>query len=128
MKLAFFDDFKLGVIAGDSVVDVTNVVKDISRLGPQDVMRGVIERFDALKGQLADAAAKGQGKPVSQVRFRLPLKQAMTTTSPLVGIKPSPSRPGAVMWWSPRYCPGWCGVPRCEQTSSRSVAAIGHAI
>src|SRR6266849_6596541 len=29
--------------------------------------------FDALKGKLADAAAKGQGKPVSQVRFRPPL-------------------------------------------------------
>ena len=55
MKLAFFDDFKLGVVAGDSVVDVTEVVKDISRLGPQDVMRGVIERFDALKGKLASS-------------------------------------------------------------------------
>src|SRR6266699_1462623 len=71
MKLAFFDAFKLGVVTGDSVVDVTDVVKDISRLGPQDVMRGVIERFDVLKGKLA--AAKGQGKPVSQVRFRPPL-------------------------------------------------------
>ena len=49
MKLAFFDDFKLGVVAGDKVVDVTVAVKDIPRLGPQDVMRGVIERFDALK-------------------------------------------------------------------------------
>jgi len=73
MKLAFFDDFKLGVIAGGSVVDVTDIVKDISRLGPQDVMRGVIERFDGLKGQFADAAAKRRGKPVSQVRFRPPL-------------------------------------------------------
>src|ERR1700680_4864840 len=73
MKLGFFDDFKLGVVAGDGVVDVTEVVKDISRLGPQDVMRGEIERFDTLKGKLADAAAKGQGKPVSQVRFRPPL-------------------------------------------------------
>src|SRR6266436_9730464 len=73
MKLAFFDDFKLGVVAGDKVVDVTDAVKDIPQLGPQDVMRGVIERFDALKDRLADAAAKGQGKPVSQVRFRPPL-------------------------------------------------------
>ena len=56
MKLAFFDDFKLGVIAGSSAVDVTDIVKDISRLGPQDVMRGVIERFDALKGQFAGQA------------------------------------------------------------------------
>ena len=66
MKLAFFDDFKVGVVAGDSVVDVTDVVKDISRLGPQDVMRGVIERFDELEGKLAHAAAKGQGKPVAR--------------------------------------------------------------
>src|SRR6516164_7428816 len=28
---AFFDDFKLGVVAGDKVVDVTDVVKDIPR-------------------------------------------------------------------------------------------------
>jgi 2-keto-4-pentenoate hydratase/2-oxohepta-3-ene-1,7-dioic acid hydratase in catechol pathway len=61
------------VVAGDSVVDVTDVVKDIPRLGPQDVMRGVIERFDALKGRLADVVAKGKGKSVSQVRFRPPL-------------------------------------------------------
>src|SRR5499433_1771829 len=73
MKLAFFDDFKLGVVAGDNVVDVTDAVKDIPRLGPQDVMRGVIERFDALKDRLADAAAKGRGKPLSQVKFRPPL-------------------------------------------------------
>src|SRR6201993_46969 len=73
MKLAFFDDFKLGVVAGDKVVDVTDVVKDIPRLGPQDVMRGVIERFDALKDRLVNAAAKLHGKPVSQVRLRPPL-------------------------------------------------------
>lgn len=73
MKLAFFDDFKLGVVAGDKVVDVTDVVKDIPRLEPQDVMRGVIERFDALKDRLGDAVAKGHGKPVSQVRLRPPL-------------------------------------------------------
>src|SRR6516162_6252592 len=71
MKLAFFDDFNLGVVAGDKVVDVTDMVKDIPRLGPQDVMRGVIERFDALKDRLVDAAAKGHGE--SQVRLRPPL-------------------------------------------------------
>src|ERR1700722_17125324 len=73
MKIAFFDDFRLGVVTGDKIVDVTNVVKDIPRLGPQDVIRGVIEKFDTLKGKLADAAAKGQGKPISQIKFRPPL-------------------------------------------------------
>ena len=73
MKLAFFDDFKLGVITGDTIVDVSDVVKDIPRLGPQDVIRGVIERFGEFKGKLADAAAKGTGKPLSQVKLRPPL-------------------------------------------------------
>jgi 2-keto-4-pentenoate hydratase/2-oxohepta-3-ene-1,7-dioic acid hydratase in catechol pathway len=73
MKLAFFDDFKFGVVNGDKVVDVTDVVKDIPHLGPQDIMRGVIENWSTYKGKLADAAAKGQGKPVSQVKFRPPL-------------------------------------------------------
>jgi 2-keto-4-pentenoate hydratase/2-oxohepta-3-ene-1,7-dioic acid hydratase in catechol pathway len=73
MKLAFFDDFKLGVVTGDKVVDVSDVVKDIPKLGPQDVIRTVIEQWGTYKGKLADAAAKGQGKPVSQVKFRAPL-------------------------------------------------------
>jgi 2-keto-4-pentenoate hydratase/2-oxohepta-3-ene-1,7-dioic acid hydratase in catechol pathway len=73
MKLAFFDDFKFGVVTGDKVVDVSDMVMDIPRLGPQDVIRGVIERFGELKSKLADAAAKGQGNPVSQVKFRPPL-------------------------------------------------------
>jgi 2-keto-4-pentenoate hydratase/2-oxohepta-3-ene-1,7-dioic acid hydratase in catechol pathway len=37
------------------------------------VIRGVIEQWGTYKGKLADAAAKGQGKPVSQVKFRAPL-------------------------------------------------------
>jgi 2-keto-4-pentenoate hydratase/2-oxohepta-3-ene-1,7-dioic acid hydratase in catechol pathway len=73
MKLAFFGDFKLGVVNGDNIVDVSDAVKDIPRLGPQDVMRGVIERFDAYKSKLADAAAKGKAVPVSQVKLRPPL-------------------------------------------------------
>ena len=31
MKLAFFDDYKLGVVVGDKIVDVSAVVKDIPR-------------------------------------------------------------------------------------------------
>src|SRR5215471_15568876 len=73
MKLAYFDDFKLGVVNGDAIVDVSAVVKDIPQLGPQDVMRGLIERFDAYKGRLADAAKSGKGVPLSQVRIRPPL-------------------------------------------------------
>ncbi len=65
MKLAFFDDFRFGVVTGDKIADVTDVVKDIPHLGPQDIIRGVIEKFDTFKGKLADAAAKAPSKSVS---------------------------------------------------------------
>src|SRR5215468_4597065 len=73
MKIVFFDDFKLGVLKGDAVVDVSNVVKDIPRLGPQDVIRGVIEGFGELRPRLEAAAAQGQGTPLDRVKIRPPL-------------------------------------------------------
>ena len=61
MKLVFFDDYKLGVVKGDRVVDVSSVVRDIPHTGPGDLMNGLIARFDQYKGRLDDAAASGQG-------------------------------------------------------------------
>src|SRR2546426_12513297 len=73
MKLLFFDDFKLGVLRGDAVVDVSDAVKDIPHTGPHNLISGLIERFADYKGRLESAAARGQGKPVSQVRIRPPI-------------------------------------------------------
>jgi 2-keto-4-pentenoate hydratase/2-oxohepta-3-ene-1,7-dioic acid hydratase in catechol pathway len=73
MKILFFDDFKLGVLKGDTVVDVSRVVQDIPHLGPQDIIRGVIERFAEFRPRLEAAAAQGQGVPVDRVKIRPPL-------------------------------------------------------
>src|SRR5215470_9286524 len=73
MKLLYFDDFRLGVLKGDAVVDVMDAVKDIPHIGPHDLISGLIERFAEYKGRLEGAVARGQGKPVSQVRVRPPL-------------------------------------------------------
>ena len=73
MKLLYFDDFKLGVLKGDSVVDVSAVVKDIPHIGPHDLISGLIARFGEYRGKLQDAVAKGSGVPVSGVRVRPPI-------------------------------------------------------
>ena len=73
MKILLFDDWKLGVLEGDTVVDVSDVVKDIPHLGPHDLINGLITRFDGYKAKLRDIAAKGKGVPVSRVRLRAPL-------------------------------------------------------
>jgi len=73
MKLVFFDDFKLGVLKGDTVVDVSRVVRDIPHTGPQRLMKGLIERFGEYRAALEKAAAAGNGVPAASVRIRPPL-------------------------------------------------------
>ena len=73
MKLVYFDDYKLGVLKGDRVVDVSSVVRDIPNTGPGDLINGLIARFDQYRAKLNDAAASGQGVALSSVRLRPPL-------------------------------------------------------
>src|SRR5438093_2196206 len=73
VKILFFDDFKLGVLKGDAVVDVSDTVRDIPHLGPHDLISGLIERFATYRQRLEEAASRGKGVPVSQVRIRPPL-------------------------------------------------------
>ena len=77
MKLLFFDDFKLGVMKGDLVVDVSQVVRDIPHTGPGNLISGLIERFADYRGALEKASADGRGVPLGSVRIRPPLPRAV---------------------------------------------------
>ena len=72
MKLAFFDDYKLGVVKGDTIYDVSSAVRDIPHLGPHDLINGLIARYGDYKKRLEDASASG-GKPLSSVKLQPPL-------------------------------------------------------
>ena len=74
MKLLYFDDFKLGVLKADNtVVDVSASVRDIPHTGPHNLISGLIEHFGDYRAKLEEAAAKGKGVPIAQVRIRPPL-------------------------------------------------------
>jgi 2-keto-4-pentenoate hydratase/2-oxohepta-3-ene-1,7-dioic acid hydratase in catechol pathway len=73
VKLLYFDDFKLGVLKGDQVVDVSAAVADIPHTGPDNLISGLIERWDQYKSKVEAAANTGKGVPVSSVRIRPPL-------------------------------------------------------
>ena len=73
MKLAFFNDFKLGVLKDGQIVDVSDAVKDVKHVTPQDLIAGVISNFSKLKPGIEAAAQKGKGVPVDSVRIRPPL-------------------------------------------------------
>ncbi len=72
MKILFFDDFKLGILSGDKIVDVSQLVRDIPHTGPHNLISGLIERFGDYRSAL-DKASAGAGVPLKTVRIRAPL-------------------------------------------------------
>ena len=106
MKLCYFNDYKLGVVKGDAVVDVSAVVQDIPHTGPGDLMNGLIERFDAYRPKLEAAAASGSGERMgvsfapdrSQPARRAPTRSAPSaqslarTSSAIAVVDSSPPR------------------------------------
>ena len=73
MKLCYFDDFKLGVVKDDEVVDVSDVVREIPHSGPHDLINDLIENFVDYRQALEAGAEAGSGILMSSVRIRPPL-------------------------------------------------------
>jgi 2-keto-4-pentenoate hydratase/2-oxohepta-3-ene-1,7-dioic acid hydratase in catechol pathway len=77
VKILFFDDFRLGVLKDDVVVDVSSAVQDIPRVGPHDLINGVIERFAEYRGKIEAAAGRGTAIALDKVKVRAPLPRPM---------------------------------------------------
>lgn len=75
MKLAFFDDYQLGVIIGNEIVDISAALSDISSHTPQELIQMVIEDFDNLRPIMTDAAENGNSIALDNVRLKAPLPQ-----------------------------------------------------
>ena len=78
MKLLLFNDYTLGVLKGDRVVDVTRAVPDADKmpktpLGGEAVMENVIENFDTLRPQIEAVVNQESGVPMAGVKIRPPL-------------------------------------------------------
>ena len=74
MKLVLFgEEFRLGILFGDSVIDASPVADTISHHTPQELMSGLIADFDRHRGALEQLAAGGAGMPAGSVRLRAPL-------------------------------------------------------
>jgi 2-keto-4-pentenoate hydratase/2-oxohepta-3-ene-1,7-dioic acid hydratase in catechol pathway len=73
VKLALFDEFRLGVVRGDQIVDVSAVTAEIPRVRQQDLLRAVIEDWDQWRSGLEWAADRGPGIPLEAVAIRPPV-------------------------------------------------------
>ena len=73
MKLVLFNDYRLGVLQGNRVVDAMEALAGLQFRKPQDLIEGVITGWDELKPKI-EAAVRGQeGVPLDSVRLRPPV-------------------------------------------------------
>jgi 2-keto-4-pentenoate hydratase/2-oxohepta-3-ene-1,7-dioic acid hydratase in catechol pathway len=73
MKLARFDDDRIGVVRGDSVVDVTDIAEVRSGEWPPVGMLRLIANFARHRDALERAAASGEGVALTNVRLLTPV-------------------------------------------------------
>ena len=73
MKLALYDDFRLGVIHGDRVLDAMGAVEGMNFRRPQDLIEEVIINWEEMRPRI-EAATQGQeGASLGSVRLRAPV-------------------------------------------------------
>lgn len=68
MQFVHFDDYRLGVLAGDNVVDISDLVGQIG-VGPQSRIAALIANWEGLAPQINEATGGG-GVPLSSVQLR----------------------------------------------------------
>ena len=73
MKLAFFDDYRLGVVTDNKIVDISDALSDISYHTPQELLQMLIEDFGNLRSTITDAAENGTPIVLDKVSFKPPL-------------------------------------------------------
>jgi len=78
VKILYFNDFRLGILKGDHVVDVTSLVEHLPHSGPGDLMNAVIEHFDDFRPRIEAMVAKETGVPYAGLKIRPPLPKPTT--------------------------------------------------
>lgn len=73
MRLVFFEDYRLGVVNGDRVVDVTAALGDVEGVQPQDRLLRVIGEWGSLKSKVESATEEGAVRPLQGLRLRAPV-------------------------------------------------------
>jgi 2-keto-4-pentenoate hydratase/2-oxohepta-3-ene-1,7-dioic acid hydratase in catechol pathway len=75
MKLVSFDDYRIGIIHGDTVIEVSDLVGGLSGKWPPVAMNYLIADFASLKDRLESARMR-RGTPLASVKLRTPVPGA----------------------------------------------------
>ena len=73
MKLAFFNNFTLGVVKGDKIVDISKAVPVDEHNHAQGLLNRIIESFDDYRPGIEKLVAAEEGVDIASVTFNSPV-------------------------------------------------------
>ena len=73
MKLAFYDDFNLGVIRDDFIVDVSPAISDLVSSSPQGKLEAIITGWEIYGDRIADASQSNSGVALASLKLQQPV-------------------------------------------------------
>lgn len=76
MKFLHFDDYRVGVLKGENVVDITAIAETIPHRDALDLMTGLVANYASLKDEIARALETEGSVPLSGVKIRAPLPRS----------------------------------------------------
>jgi 2-keto-4-pentenoate hydratase/2-oxohepta-3-ene-1,7-dioic acid hydratase in catechol pathway len=93
MKLLCFNDYRIGVLRGSGLVDISSVAGIIPHGSPRDLMPALIERFGELKPGILKAMDTGPVISIDSVKILPPLPRPADIDCMAVNYIEDPSRP-----------------------------------
>ena len=73
MRLTYFDDFRVGVLKGETVVDITALLTALPHRDTLDLMPALIAAFADVRPRIEAHVAEADGRPLADIRLRAPL-------------------------------------------------------
>ena len=73
MKLVLYDDYRLGILKNERVVDAMTALEGMHFHRPQDLIETVITEWNELKPRIEEATEGKEGVPIDSVSFRPPV-------------------------------------------------------
>jgi 2-keto-4-pentenoate hydratase/2-oxohepta-3-ene-1,7-dioic acid hydratase in catechol pathway len=98
MRIAAFDDGKLGVVGADgTLVDITDLLQQYEPLGPEDLLPDLITHFGDLRSELERRAATGAGLSLDRVRLRSPVTRPTKIACLIGNYREGTDRPPQIL-------------------------------
>ena len=73
MKILRFNDDRVGVLKGEQVIDISELISHREYRGPQGVMDELIGKFETYRPKIEGLVASGKGPALAEVTLRVPL-------------------------------------------------------